>query len=123
MMKNKPLDPQQAKEKASEFIFNSEDWLTPNSYSENYEYPPKKSGVYLIVLPKINWKKKQVKYTILYVGSAKNLYIRYNKHEVFRLLTNIYGYVQFYFKLVDNFRAIEKELIKKIQPRFNTQWR
>jgi hypothetical protein len=45
------------------------------------------------------------------------------KHEVRRVLQNIYKRVEFWFHEVDLYRNREKELIKKYQPKFNTQWR
>lgn len=104
------------------FSFNNMDWKTPNTYdSENYSEVPNTSGVYILTFTSI--KKNNVKYNILYVGSAKNLKQRYNRHEVKRVLSEIYGYIQFYFIEEVNYRDVEKHLIKLIQPKFNKQWR
>jgi len=104
------------------FLFYPSDWNTPNTYDNNYASPPDKSGVYLIVLPTINEQQQKLDYKILYVGSAKNLKARYERHEVKRLLTEVYGYIQFYFRMEDNYREVEKKLIRQIQPKFNKQW-
>jgi len=107
----------------SEFNFNPKEWKTPNTYDNNFSDLPNDSGIYCIVLPTPNYALQKYEYEILYVGSAKNLKVRYNKHEVMRMLTRFYGYVQFYFKTESNYRNVEKSLIKKIQPKYNTQWR
>ena len=107
--------------KASRFIFKPENWFTPNTFDTNFKEPSTKCGVYFLVYLNIYAKRKR--YKILYVGSAKNLKVRYEKHEVRRLLTEIYGYIQFYWKEEENYREVEKYLIKTIQPKFNKQWR
>lgn len=104
------------------FIFNPNDWLTPNTYDTNFKCPTEKSGIYLLVKPTI-FNHNNIRYEILYVGSAKRLNVRYGKHEVLRMLTEFYGYIQFYFKEEENYKEIEKQLIKIIQPKFNKQWR
>ena len=105
------------------FLFYPNDWKTPNTYDCNFSYPPEKSGVYLIVFPIINKHKNKYDYNILYVGSAKDLKKRYRSHEVMRMLRESYGYVQFYFKIEEHYREVEKRLIKLIQPKYNIQWR
>jgi excinuclease UvrABC nuclease subunit len=105
------------------FLFYPNDWQTPNTYDRHFANPPDKSGIYLIVLPRVNEIIKKMDYEILYVGSAKSLKVRYAGHEVKRMLTEFYGYVQFYFKLETNYREVEKQLIKQIQPKYNKQWR
>lgn len=105
------------------FIFNPDDWKTPNTYDTNYAYPSINSGVYLIVVPDFDMENKKVHYSIKYVGSAKNLKVRYDRHEVKRFLQTIFYYVQFYFIEEKNYREVEKRLIKIIQPEFNKQWR
>jgi excinuclease UvrABC nuclease subunit len=95
-------------------------WKTPNTYDEDFSSPPPRSGVYMLVgLNDDEFKCRE----LLYIGSAKSLAIRYEKHEVRRVLQNIYKRVEFWFHEVDLYRNREKELIKKYQPKFNTQWR
>ena len=108
-----------------EFVFIASDWFTPNTYDPNYMMPPERSGVYLLVYPifKFNGVTHDVSYTILYVGSSRNLKVRYKSHEVLRVLQEQYGYIQFYFKEFDNYHEVEKQYIQQIQPKFNTQWR
>jgi excinuclease UvrABC nuclease subunit len=96
------------------------DWKTPNSYGVEYENPPQESGVYLLVRP---FEGKKIIYEIIYIGSAKWLYQRYERHEVRRVLTTVYGYIQFYWKRELNYKEVEKNLIKQYQPKFNSQWR
>jgi len=96
------------------------DWKTPNTYDENYGEPPQKPGVYFLLRPFENGKNVN---EILYIGSAKYLYQRYERHEVRRILTEVYGYIQFYWKEEDDYKIVEKQLIKKYQPRFNKQCR
>lgn len=97
-------------------------WHTPNTYDVHFQTPPEKSGVYFLILP-IMENIKIIEHNILYIGSAKNLKTRYDKHEVRRFLIETYGYIQFYFKEEDEYRKIEKDLINKIQPKYNKQWR
>lgn len=109
------------------FEFNPLEWNTPNTYNKNYKYPTEKPGVYLLVnaqIIRINEEGcNDIYYNILYVGSAKNLNVRYNRHEVLRLLKNFYDNIQFFFMEEINYREVEKELIKIIQPKYNKQWR
>jgi len=102
------------------FIKLFPDWKTPNTYGNNYEQPPQESGVYLLVRPFEG--DKQI-FDIMYIGSAKWLYQRYERHEVLRVLSEVYGYVQFYWIRDDNYKETEKKLIKQYQPKFNKQWR
>lgn len=96
-------------------------WSTPNTYDTNFSCVPGEPGVYLIVWPQVNHESKSLDDEILYVGSSKNLIKRYERHEVIRLLRNMYGYVQFYFRVTADYKKEEIDLIKKIKPRFNTQ--
>jgi hypothetical protein len=105
------------------FLFYPGDWLTPNTYDTNFSYPTNKPGVYLISITDIDMVKKSINYNIVYAGSAKNLSIRYNRHEVLRFLKLNHPYVQFYFKETDDYKEIEKKLIRIIQPKYNKQWR
>lgn len=105
-----------------QFIFDPKKWHTPNTYDSNFCSVPETSGVYLLVAPLVDYVSKEIFYNILYVGSAKNLAQRYKGHEVLRLLKEVYGYVQFYFRNEVNYRSEEKELIRLIQPKFNKQW-
>lgn len=105
------------------FIFKPENWYTPNTYNENFKEPTSKSGVYLLVIVKFNKITLKPNFKIVYVGSAKNLQVRYARHEVIRFLRETNQYIHFYFKEEDEFRIMEKELIKLIQPKYNKQWR
>lgn len=108
---------------AKDFIFKEREWFAPNTYSSNFKTPPHSSGVYLLIKPTVfRGRDKRIEYQILYVGSSKNLYKRYSNHETLRVLKQLYGYVQFYFLEDENHLETEKELIKQIQPPFNTQW-
>lgn len=107
------------------FKFIESEWLTPNTYGSNYEKPPKKPGVYLIVNMKLNFRKCGVKVTpeILYVGSTKNLANRYAHHEKLVVFRQLFDYVGFYFREVDDYYETEKRLIRATGARFNVQWR
>lgn len=104
------------------FEFIEIDWETPNTYDRNFRTPPTTSGVYLITVLHIDSKNRGT-YEIVYVGSAKNLLQRYGKHEVLRIVREDNQCVQFYFKEVENYREVEKNLIRIIQPKYNKQWR
>lgn len=103
------------------FLFKSDEWFTPNTYNRNFKCPPKKSGVYLLVKPIFDLNKAN--FQILYVGSTSCLEKRYKNHEVLRKLQIEHDYIQFYFKETENYIDLEKGLIKKIQPKYNKQWR
>jgi len=98
------------------------DFKTPNTYGENFSVVPKVSGVYFYVTPyyEDNPLFGYDFYKILYIGSSKNLYNRYNNHEVGRVLKNICN-VQFYFVETKDYISIEKNLINKIKPICNYQ--
>jgi len=107
-----------------QFFSAFRNWHTPNTYGEEYSSIPKKPGVYLLcstVLP--DETSQTIIREVLYIGSAKNLYQRYERHEVARILRQIYKYVQFFFIEEENYKHIEKYLIKLHQPKFNKQWR
>src|SRR4030042_5329204 len=110
--------------KKSVYLFNSpnlklleKDWLTPNTYGENYSVIPEQSGIYLIVY----FDMENLIHTIMYIGSSKNLAKRYKTHETLRLLKIFYNYIHFYFKVMDNYISEEKRLIQIIKPKFNKQ--
>lgn len=108
---------------SKKFLFKPEKWKTPNTYDRNFMEPPKRPGVYLLIVPNFDLINKRADYSIKYVGSAKDLKQRYDRHEVRRFLQAQGLYVQFYFTETDNYREYEKELIKIIQPQYNKQWR
>jgi excinuclease UvrABC nuclease subunit len=97
------------------------DWRTPNTYGGNFKEPTDKAGVYLLVKPDIS--EQGVSFEIMYVGSSENLAKRYCGHEVLRFLTETYGIIHFYFKEDSEYLSTEKKLIKRIQPKYNKQWR
>lgn len=105
------------------FLFNHNEWKTPNTYDINFGYPPEESGVYLLVHTVANYEKRKVEYKILYVGSSKNLFDRESKHEVLRILRMTYNYIRFYWRTYDNYYEEEKRLIGLIKPKYNIQWK
>jgi excinuclease UvrABC nuclease subunit len=109
--------------KKIDLILNNNQWLTPNTYDKNFSFPDNSSGVYLLVNTILSYTNKKVKREILYVGSSSNLIERYSKHEVMRVLKKTHDYIQFFFVKTENYKEIEKSLIKQIQPKHNTQWR
>lgn len=99
-------------------FIREQDWETPNTYDNNFQPVPEKSGVYLLVHWPLDGRSKE----ILYVGCAKNLKQRYEKHEVLRTLCNVFDYIRFYFKETEDYIKNEKFLIQAIRPKFNTQY-
>jgi excinuclease UvrABC nuclease subunit len=104
-----------------DYLFTPE-LSTPNTFNKNFKEPLNCGGIYYIVHPKLNPKNRKIAYQILYIGSSANLKNRINNHDKHSLLTKKYKYVEFYFKESDNFLEIEKQLIKKYQPKYNKQW-
>lgn len=102
--------------------FNPISWFTPNTYEKNFKEPTSTPGVYVITNSTIDWNNKTKELNILYVGSTKNLKQRYSRHEVLRVLREVYDFCQFFFIEHSDYLALEKELIVKYQPKFNTQW-
>lgn len=105
------------------FVFNPDEWKTPNTWGNNFDFPPNKPGIYMIVKPIVDVKNLTVSFDILYVGSSRNLHKRYSNHEVLDKAKDEYGYVQFYFIEKENHFEEEKKLIKIFQPKYNVQWR
>lgn len=103
----------------------AKDWLSPNTYNCNFETPPDKPGVYMIIITNldymadVNVNQKKV----IYVGSSKNLNKRYVGHEVVKIARALLPqyHVGFYFKLDDDYKNTEKYLIKKYKPLINLQ--
>jgi hypothetical protein len=106
-----------------EFVFNPMEWFTPNTYDVNFKMPPNECGVYLIAVPLINHVERKIDYDIQYVGSTKHLSVRYKSHEVFRMIRISEPSAQFFFKQEIKYKDVEKEMIKMIQPKYNSQWR
>ena len=92
--------------------FNEPAWNTEQTYSENFKKIPNSSGVYAFVT---------INDEVLYVGSAKDLHARYDKHEVKRLLKKIHRRVWFYFHETPEYRLLEITMIKTFKPFFNTR--
>lgn len=106
------------------FTFVESEWKTNRTYNHNFSEIPEAPGVYLLVHTELDLKTGSQEHKILYVGSSKNLKMRYQRHEVLRILCEIYGAnVRFYFKEEADYLAVEKKLIKQTEARFNTRWR
>src|SRR5687768_8049392 len=97
--------------------FDSEVWLTPNTYGGNFKPFPHAPGVYVI----LHFDLKDYSSEILYIGCAKNLANRIRSHEVHRFLHQLYRYLPVYFLECEDYRDVEKYLISKYKPRFNKQ--
>lgn len=93
---------------------------TPNTYDRNFKEVPKKSGVYFFVAPYYHDYVSLIGgseyYEIIYIGSSKNLFNRYNNHELRR--KNIFD-LKFYFIESENYYEDEIKLIKYFQPIYN----
>ncbi len=105
---------------SNSLVIREPEWFTPNTYDPNFAFPADEPGVYFVAAYKIRWQKVKL-IGIVYVGSAKNLRIRYQRHEVLRHMREIYDYVRFYFQPENNYRKREIEMIHAIHPRFNIQ--
>ena len=98
-------------------------WFTINSYNNDFKYPEKTSGVYMLVKCDVSeyGLNSGYKKEIVYIGSSKNLKQRYQRHEVIKILKEVYDYIQFYFRETQNYRTEEIKLIKLHKPKFNKQ--
>ena len=101
------------------FEFKTKEWLTPNSYNNNFSHPTNKPGIYLLVYTEIDFVDFGIKYEILYIGCSKNLAKRLGGHEILRCLEIFYDYIQIYFREEKNYKKIEKILISQVKPKFN----
>jgi hypothetical protein len=105
--------------------FNTEGWLTPNSYSNNFASLPKRPGIYVLV--RATWYPT-ISHRVLYVGMSTNIAKRLDGHEIKAMCDKEDGkndYVQVYFKTCppEALRARERRLIKRFNPPFNLQHR
>lgn len=108
----------------NEFLFcngepfcREDDWKTPNTYSANYGHPSGKSGVYCFVV----YTSHEDRGNVVYIGSSKSIETRYRGHAVKAALYQDYWYVRFYFKELENYKQVERELILRFKPKFNIQ--
>lgn len=86
--------------------------------------PPKSPGVYFIsIYERISLNEYPLfEHHILYIGSAKNLYNRFKRHDTLRVFKKMYEEeVYFHYKSTDDYLELEKQLIKEVKPKFNTQ--
>jgi excinuclease UvrABC nuclease subunit len=108
------------------------DWLTPNSYDNDFAELPNKPGVYLFVTGTLLIPyRKEPALSVLYVGMSRNLKSRCeNSHPVWieihakldeqRPATADYRFAKIYFKLCNSdLRAVERQLIEQFQPPYN----
>lgn len=102
------------------FDFIGLGFKTNRSFDSDFSNIPNSSGVYLLINRTINYN--DISYEILYIGSSKNLKLRLSKHEVYRILSEIYEDIIPYFIKEKNYIQKEKELIQLLRPRFNKQW-
>lgn len=96
---------------------NFQDFKTPNAYGNNYEQPPDKPGIYLIVGFDGGPDGNQI---VAYVGSSHNLAKRYKNHAVLREVQSKMYYATFFFKECGDGYEAEKELVRRIRPTFNS---
>ena len=95
--------------------YNFKNWESTSRYS--YSEPPQNPGVYVFAKPEIIDGK--TKHQILYIGSTKNIFKRYAGHEKRSIIKKNEGFYRFYFMECDDYIQKEKELIKKLQPKYN----
>lgn len=106
--------------KAPAFQFYAKEWKTPRSYTDYCEVP-NKSGVYAFVNVEVS---PAITHEVLYIGMSNNLAFRTSKHEVLSLINAKYGDVFVYFQEhPTNLRQIERDLIRRYNPRYNLQHR
>lgn len=103
--------------------FNSNEWRSPNSYSSNFASVPASPGVYLIAKPFPNYKHNRIDYVILYIGSSGNLLKRKSVHKSIPKIRKEHGYIQFFFIETEDYKELEKRLIKRWQPMYNIQFK
>lgn len=81
--------------------------------------PPSRAGVYGVFI--MNWNTKKEK--VVYIGSSKNLNDRIHKptHHYMRLHRELLFPLFVYTKimLTDDYKEVEKALIKHFKPKFN----
>jgi excinuclease UvrABC nuclease subunit len=100
-------------------LFDPTKWKCANTFDTNYAAPPCDPGVYVIRVRNLSSSD----WDIAYIGSAKNLKVRYSSHEILRMLRSVFDLVQFYWMAEKEYRQVEKTLIKTLQPKYNKQWR
>ena len=59
---------------------------------------------------------------ILYIGSTWCLRNRCSNHIIKRFIKKEYGSIQIYYRVVDDYIKVEKELILNYRPLFNKQY-
>ena len=107
--------------------FRDDKWLTPNTYSTNFDALPDSSGCYLLVFR--SFDRGVLTKKVLYVGMSTNIARRISAHETFRLLRKTFttrtSDVVVYFRRMPGgrIRRAEKRLIKLFAPPFNLQHR
>jgi len=83
--------------------------------------PTRSSGVYCVMCGNVDTKKNE----ILYIGSSKNIYKRVmSPLHPYKKLYQIINYpflVYIKYKECDNYRDLEKILIKRLKPQYNLQ--
>jgi excinuclease UvrABC nuclease subunit len=101
-----------------------EGWLTPNTYSNHYSDFPQAPGVYLFLKVGLCISTDYGQYKVLYVGKSRNLHLRQQSHEIFKLICDSSrpeDYVQRWFKPMDEGLISDEEvrLIKRFNPSYN----
>lgn len=101
------------------FDFDVDEWHTEDTYNNNFKVIPEAPGVYMIVGIDMSDNRREVIQEIVYIGCSANLKSRLNTHPVLRVAKAYHWFVPVYFKECDNYLEVEKELIKKHNPRIN----
>lgn len=98
-----------------------EKWYFVNRYigsKEGFIEYPKTSGVYAIFIYDWVTKKRQ----LLYIGTARNLYLRLKKHEVKKVLLALDYFVVIKCKIVKKTEErldLENKLLNRLKPKIN----
>lgn len=96
----------------------TDEWHTPNTYDNNFKSFPHAPGVYVIT----RYCRDTHSAEILYIGSTKDIAGRLSRHEIRKVLSHFYDYMPIYFYECDNYKTLERQLIKRHRPEFNNHY-
>lgn len=104
------------------FRLINQKWSCANTYDTNYKDLKNKSGVYFISRMSYITGKGE----IVYVGSTVHLKTRYKSHNIRSMIlseNSDFVPVFYFLEMKIGFYDYEIKLIKKLQPKYNTQHR
>lgn len=98
-------------------IGSDQEWRTQNTYTERFDYPENKPGVYFFLGIKNKDPLNDIE--LIYIGSSKNIKQRKQGHDLLKKIKGQYDHVHLYFKYCNNYILEERKLIKQFNPKFN----